>query len=188
VPQLNAGVTLMNRGGSVWRTTSIQGTPSAALPPTANGLTLTKTVWTMAGQPADMAALRQNDRVMIVLSGQMANNYYRQMGVIDLLPAGLEIETLLTGDDNKPYPWLGSLTGTDMTDSRDDRYVASFSIGSQYRESDPKKVVTPPSFRVAYIARTTVPGTYIMPAGVVEDMYTPGILARTTVGTMTVNQ
>jgi uncharacterized protein YfaS (alpha-2-macroglobulin family) len=118
----------------------------------------------------------------------MDNNYYRQMGVIDLLPAGLEIETILTGDDNKPYPWLGTLTGTDMTDSRDDRYVASFSIGSQYRNTDAKTVVVPPTFRVAYIARTTVPGTYTMPAGVVEDMYTPGILARTTVGVMTVRQ
>ncbi|HEX2590942.1 MAG TPA: alpha-2-macroglobulin [Rhizomicrobium sp.] len=187
VPQLTAGITLQNRGGSVWRSASIQGTPSSALPPTANGLTLTKTVWTMSGQPADMSALHQNDRVMIVLSGQMDNNYYRQMGVIDLLPAGLEIETLLTGDDNKPYPWLGTLTGTDMTDSRDDRYVASFSIGSQYRSTpDPKVPVVPPTFRVAYIARTTVPGTYIMPAGVVEDMYTPGVLARTTLGTMSV--
>jgi uncharacterized protein YfaS (alpha-2-macroglobulin family) len=186
VPQLMAGINLLNKGGSVWRTTSVQGTPSVALPPTANGLTLTKTIWTMAGQPADMSSIKQNDRVMVVLSGQMDNNYYRQMGVIDLLPAGLEIETILSGDDNKPYPWLGTLTSTDMTDSRDDRFVASFSIGSQYRNSDAKTPVTPPTYRVAYIARSTVPGTFIMPAGVVEDMYAPSIMARTTVGTMSV--
>jgi hypothetical protein len=188
VPQLNAGITLLNKGGQVWRATSVQGTPSSALPPTANGLTLTKTVWTMAGQPADLSSIRQNDRVMVVLSGQMGNNYYRQMGVIDMLPAGLEVETILTGDDNKPYPWVGSLTGTDMTDKRDDRFVASFSIGSQDRDPDSKKVVVPPSFRVAYIARATVPGTFIMPAGVVEDMYAPAVMARTTVGTMSVKQ
>jgi uncharacterized protein YfaS (alpha-2-macroglobulin family) len=188
IPQIYAGVNLTNKGGSLWRTTSVQGTPSSALPPTANGLTLTKTVWTMAGQPADMSSVRQNDRVMIVLTGQMANNYYRQMGVIDLLPAGMEIETILTGGDNKPYPWLGSLTGTDMTDSRDDRFVASFSIGSEYRNSDTKTVVVPPTFRVAYVARATVPGTFIMPAGVVEDMYSPTVMARTTVGTVSVKQ
>jgi hypothetical protein len=142
----------------------------------------------MAGQPADMSSIKQNDRVMVVLSGQMGNNYYRQMGVIDMLPAGLEVETILTGDDNKPYPWLGTLTGTDMTDKRDDRYVASFSIGSQDRSPDSKTVVTPPTFRVAYIARATVPGTFIMPAGVVEDMYAPSVMARTTVGTMSVKQ
>src|SRR5262249_39243494 len=128
IPQLTAGVTLTNRGGQVWRTTSVQGTPSSALPATANGLTLTKTVWTMAGQPADLAGMKQNDRVIVVLSGTMENNYSRQMGVIDLLPAGLEIEAPLAGDDAKPYPWVGTLTSTDMSDARDDRYVASFAI------------------------------------------------------------
>src|SRR5262249_25562830 len=141
-----------------------QGTPSSALPASANGLTLTKTVWTMAGQPADLAAMKQNDRVIVVLSGTMDNNYYRQMGVIDLLPAGLEIEAPLAGDDAKPYPWVGTLTSTDMSDARDDRYVASFAIGSQYRNTDAKTPVVPPSFKVAYVARATVPGTFMMPA------------------------
>jgi hypothetical protein len=186
LPQLASGVTLTNRGSGVWRTTSVQGTPSSALPPTATGLTLTKTVWTMAGQPADLGGLRQNDRVIIVLSGQMANNFYRQMGAIDLLPAGLEIEAPLSTDDAKPYPWVGALTTTNMADAHDDRFIAAFNIGSEYRETDPKKVVVPPTYRVAYIARATVPGTFVMPAGVVEDMYTPSIFARTEVRQMSV--
>ena len=62
-----------------------------------------RAIWTMSGTPADLANLHQNDRVMIVLTGQMPNNFYRQMGAIDLLPAGLEIEKPLTGDEGKPY-------------------------------------------------------------------------------------
>jgi uncharacterized protein YfaS (alpha-2-macroglobulin family) len=189
--QLNAGITLLNRGDApVWRTSSVQGTPSVPLPAEANGLTLKKTVWTMSGQPADLATLKQNDRVMIVLEGQMANNFYRQMGAIDLLPSGLEIETAVAGDDGKAYPWLSTLNDVTMEDARDDRFVAAFSIGSQYQEKpDPKKPPpAPPSYRIAYIARAVTAGTFAMPAGVVEDMYAPDIHARSEMGSVTIGQ
>jgi hypothetical protein len=189
--QLNAGITLLNKGDApVWRATSVQGTPSVPLPAEANGLTLKKTVWTMSGQPADLATLKQNDRVMIVLEGQMANNFYRQMGAIDLLPAGLEIETPVAGDDGKAYPWLAALSDVTMEDARDDRFVGAFFIGSQYQEKpDPKKPLPPPpTYRLAYIARAVTAGTFAMPAGEVEDMYAPDIHARSEMGTVTVGQ
>jgi len=186
--QLAQGLTLLNKGdATVWRTTSVQGTPALALPAMANGLTLNKSVWTMSGTPADLSNIHQNDRVLIVLSGQMPNNYYHQMGLIDLLPAGLEVELKLGGDDAKAYPWIGgNLADLSMSDSRDDRYVAAFDIGSQYRPSDNKKPEPTPAFRVAYIARAVTTGTFAMPAGVVEDMYAPGVMARTTVGSVTI--
>ncbi|HEX4294655.1 MAG TPA: alpha-2-macroglobulin [Rhizomicrobium sp.] len=186
--QLAQGLTLLNKGdATVWRTTSVQGTPALPLPPMANGLTLNKSVWTMSGTPADLGNIHQNDRVLIVLSGQMPNNYYHQMGLIDLLPAGLEVELKLTGDDAKPYPWIGgNLADLSMSDSRDDRYVAAFDIGSQYRPSDNKKPEPTPAFRVAYIARAVTTGTFAMPAGVVEDMYAPGVMARTSIGSVTI--
>ena len=96
--QLNAGITFLNSGdAAVWRTTSVQGTPGAPLPAEANGLTLDQDDLDDGGTPADLSNLNQNDRVMIVLNGQMPNNFYRQMGVIDLLPAGLEIENAARG-------------------------------------------------------------------------------------------
>ena len=125
---------------------------------------------------------------MIVLEGQMANNFYRQMGAIDLLPAGLEIEMPVAGDDGKTYPWLGTLNDVTMEDARDDKFVAAFNIGSQYQEKpDPKKPLpAPPTFRLAYIARAVTAGTFVMPAGVVEDMYAPSVHARTAMGTVTI--
>ncbi len=185
--QLAAGLNFLNKGdAAVWRTTSVQGTPALPLPAFANGFTLNKQVWTMAGTPADLANVHQNDRLMVVLSGQMPNNYYHQMGMIDLLPAGLEVETPLSGDDGKVYPWLGTLNFLSMSDARDDRYVAAFDIGSQYRPSDPKKPEPQPSFRVAYVARAVTTGAFVMPAGVVEDMYAPGVMARTAMGSVTI--
>ena len=185
---LAGGVTVVNKGDApVWRTVSVQGTPSAPLPAEARGLTLHKTVWTMGGQPADLASLKQNDRVIVVLQGTMDNNLYRRMAVTDLLPAGLEIESTLAGDDAKAYPWLGSLTGTDVQEARDDRYVAAFNIGSMYHPRNRKKPEPQPAYRLAYIARAVTPGQFVMPAAVAEDMYTPGIMARTTMGKLDVS-
>ncbi|HEX3675578.1 MAG TPA: alpha-2-macroglobulin family protein, partial [Rhizomicrobium sp.] len=190
LPQLQKGIAILNRGDAgVWRTVSVQGTPSIPLPAEANGLTISKTVWTMAGQPADLASLKQNDRVMIEISGQMQNNFYRQMGAIDLLPAGLEIEMPISGDEGKSYSWLsGSLNDVSKEDARDDRFVAAFNIGSQYQEKpDPKKPPPPPpSYHIAYIARAVTQGSFAMPAAVIEDMYTPAVHARSAMGTVTI--
>jgi hypothetical protein len=123
---------------------------------------------------------------MIVLSGTMPNNYYHQMGIIDLLPAGLEIENALSGDDGKAYGWLNTINDMIMTDKRDDRYVAAFNIGSEYRSTDPKKPEPQPNFRIAYIARAVTTGTFVLPGGDVEDMYAPGVAARTSIGSVTV--
>ena len=188
--QLGGGITLVNKGdATVWRTVSVQGTPALPLPAAANGLTLHKSIWTMSGTPADLANLHQNDRVIVELSGQMANNYAHQMGAIDLLPAGLEIEQTLAGDDAKVYNFLDTLTDTSMADKRDDRFVAAFTIGSSYRGAPDKKKPEPqPVFHIAYIARAVTAGTFVMPAGVAEDMYLPGTIGRTTLGTVTVKQ
>ena len=188
--QLSSGIAILNKGDAgVWRTVSVQGTPAQPLPMETSGVTLTKTVWTMSGAPADLSNLHQNDRVIVVLKGQMPNNYYRQMGAIDLLPAGLEIEMPLSGEDGKAYAFLEALSDTTMTDARDDRFVGAFTIGSQYRDDSAaakKKPEPQPVFRLAYIARAVTTGTYVMPAGVVEDMYTPSIHARTTLGSVTI--
>jgi uncharacterized protein YfaS (alpha-2-macroglobulin family) len=108
------------------------------------------------------------------------------MGAIDLLPAGLEIESALSGDEAKAYPWLRSSSELTMADKRDDRFVASFDIGSEYRWSDPKKPEPQPVFTIAYIARAVTTGTFVMPGGVVEDMYAPGVVARTSMSSVTV--
>ncbi len=186
--QLDTGLTLLNRGDAlVWRTTSVQGTPIKALPAEQSGLTLTKTIWTMGGSPADLSRLHQNDRVIVELTGTMQHNIYRQMGAIDLLPAGLEIELPLSGADGKPYPFLQTLSDTTMTDARDDRFVAAFAIGSQYSgTADRRKPEPQPVFRLAYIARAVTTGTFVMPAGAVMDMYAPSVHARTAMGAVTI--
>jgi uncharacterized protein YfaS (alpha-2-macroglobulin family) len=186
--QLDRGITFLNRGDAqVWRTVSVQGTPSAPLPAASSGITIAKAVWTLSGSPADLKNLRQNDRVIIELTGKLPNNYARQVGIIDLLPAGFEIEQTLSGDEGKPYNLNGTLTDLSLSDKRDDRYVAAFTLGSRYNTYSNKKEPEPqPGFRTAYVVRAVGVGTFVMPAAVAEDMYAPGVMARTTMGTVTI--
>jgi len=186
--QLDKGITLVNKGDAqVWRTASVEGTPSAPLPAVGNGIVVNKAAWTMSGSPADLRNLRQNDRVIIEISGRMQSNFARQVGIIDLLPAGFEIEQTLSGDEGKPYNLVGTLTDLALSDKRDDRYVAAFTIGSRYSAyTDSKKEEPQPGFRVAYVVRAVGVGTYVMPAAVVEDMYSPGVMARTAMSTVVI--
>jgi uncharacterized protein YfaS (alpha-2-macroglobulin family) len=186
--QLDAGVTLANRGDAgVWRSTAVSGTPNAALPAMANGFTVSKSVWTMSGAPADVGALHQNERVIIEISGQMPNDLYHQMGVIDLLPAGLEIEQPLKGDDAKAYPFVGALTDANLEDARDDRFVAAFDIGERYRPINRKGPEPTPAFHVAYIARAVSVGHFALPAASAEDMYAPALRARSAMGALNIS-
>lgn len=179
--RLAAGLVFRNAArGDVWRTVSLSGPPREAPPSMSNGYSIDKNVFRLDGTAADLNNIRQGDRVIVVISGQPegARNYPTVL--VDLLPAGLEIETLLTPEDgaggtnydgtvrNGPFAWIGQITYTQVSEARDDRYVASANLHGQ--------------FRYAYIARAVSPGRYTMPAAQVEDMYRPGVMARTSTG------
>jgi uncharacterized protein YfaS (alpha-2-macroglobulin family) len=186
--QLEKGITLANKGdATVWRTVSVQGTPSAPLPAASSGMTLSKAVWTLSGSPADLKNLKLNDRIVIEITGRLNSNVARQVGVIDLLPPGLEIEQVLKGNEAKPYNINGTLTDLSLADKRDDRFVGAFTLGSRYYAYGNQNAAEPqPGFRIAYVVRATGAGTFAMPAAVAEDMYAPGVSARTTMGTVTI--
>jgi hypothetical protein len=182
--EASKGVGLRNAGQKdVWRIVSAEGIPAAPLPAAQNGVTLEKTVFTMDGAQANLAAARQNDRFIVRLSGEMSDNKVRQMAILDLLPAGFEIEGVVQRNENGTtlYPFVPTLAVANVQEARDDRYVATFTIGTGYEPTDPKEKakVRMPTFSFAYIVRATIPGTYAYPAGVVEDMYAPDIRART---------
>ncbi|MFT3811695.1 MAG: alpha-2-macroglobulin [Micropepsaceae bacterium] len=188
--ELAAGVSVKNAGDkSIWRVVSATGVPASPLPAAADGLTVSKAYYNLDGTPANLAMLKQNDQVVVVIEGRMATYTYRQMAVTDLLPAGFEIEgPVKAGEEGKSvYPWLEKLSYANIQEARDDRYVAAFRVGYSYRLSPREEAQTPlPSFRFAYIARATVPGTFAQPAVQVEDMYAPKILGRTTMGSVTI--
>ncbi|MEM8773233.1 MAG: alpha-2-macroglobulin [Pseudomonadota bacterium] len=171
---LEAGVAFRNEGdGRIYRTLTLSGSPLSAPLPTNQGLELTKRVATRDGRPADLSSARQNDRFVIVLSGRAQDNRLHPAIVADLLPAGFEIETILTakdgrgGEANGPFKWIGEIARPRVAEARDDRFVAAVDIRGGNR------------FTLAYVVRAVTPGAFVMPGAVLEDMYRPGVFART---------
>ena len=187
--ELESGITIRNEGDQpIWRTVTTEGVPKEMSPPSANIVSVEKTYWTLSGTPADLTTLKQNDRVIVSIKGVLQDNIRRDLVVLDLLPAGLEIEGVLSaqGNTRRSYGWLSKLSSTDVAEARDDRFVAALSVGSRYRPRRTDRPRPKPTYHVAYIARAVTPGSYVVPAAVTEDMYRPNVIARTASAKMTV--
>ena len=113
----------------------MSGAPARALPAFANGYTLRKSYFSLAGAPLDPAHLRQNDRFIVSLSGISTDGDDHRTALVDLLPAAWEIDVLIT-DDSTSYTFLGPLSTTRAIEARDDRFVAAFDLGDDWPNND----------------------------------------------------
>jgi uncharacterized protein YfaS (alpha-2-macroglobulin family) len=182
--QIAAGYDIKNTGDhAIWRTFTITGAPAKALPAVSQGYTLQKTYFHLDGSPLNPANLRQNDRFIVSLSGQVNDDKDHRTVLVDLLPAGWEIEAPIT-DDSNDYGFLGPLSTTSVEEARDDRFVAAFDLGSGWPDSsdsqdDSQPHLDPGNFQLAYLVRVVTPGSFTLPEAVVNDMYRPALMART---------
>jgi uncharacterized protein YfaS (alpha-2-macroglobulin family) len=148
-------------------------------PPRAggNGFTIARSYHDLDGQEVSVDRVRQNQRLVVVLSIEQTSDLAAQIVVTDLLPAGLEIDNprLVSSASLAAFSWLGDTTPA-HTEFRDDRFVAAFSTSGS----------NDGVIRVAYVVRAVVPGVYAHPAAQVEDMYRPDRVARTGSRFMTV--
>lgn len=179
--EIVGGVSYRNDGeGQIFRSLTVSGSPKSAPPAASQGLTLTKRVATRDGRPANLATVRQNDRLVVVITGTAADQRLHPTVIADLLPAGFEIETILEPEDgggrnrSGPYKWVGELSYPRVAEARDDRFVAAVDVRGGNR------------FTVAYVVRAVTPGEFVMPGAVIEDMYRPGVFARTSVDNVSI--
>ena len=88
-------------------------------------------VYRRDGTPADLSKVRQSELFVVVINGSRADpaRAARTL-VVDLLPAGFEIESAIPAGGRSPagYTWLKSPTDTAYTEARDDRYVAALDL------------------------------------------------------------
>ncbi len=189
-----AGYTVDNSGQSpFFRAVTVYGVPVNAPSAMANGLSLSKTVTATDGSPVDLATVKQNQRLVVHLSGGSDDNAYHQSILVDMLPAGWEIESVIhpsSPDNDNGFPWIGKITPTKSAEKRDDRFVSALDLGSQGRRfyfgaADADKT-DPKTFNVAYIVRAVTPGQFVLPAAVLQDMYRPPVMARTAAAAVTV--
>ena len=153
------------------------GVPAQDLPASSNGLAIERQFFTPDGKPADLTKVRQSDVLIVELKGKRKDSDSHQTLVVDLLPAGFEIEnTRLSGSQKTDqFSWLGDLTSPKYAEYRDDRFVAAIDLGENQD-----------SFQIAYLVRAVTPGSYRLPASSIEDMYRPSLRARTAMGDVTI--
>ncbi|MDF2141151.1 alpha-2-macroglobulin family protein [Paenirhodobacter sp. CAU 1674] len=145
------------------------GVPEVPEPAGGKGYSITRQLYAFDGSPVDPGAVKQGDRLVEVLEITPHGPVEARLMVADPLPAGFEIDNpnLLRAGDLAALDWLQVEENTEMTEFRQDRFLAALNWRSDR------------SFRLAYILRAVSPGSFHRPAASVEDMYRPDQRAQT---------
>ena len=172
-----APVTVENTGpAAVDAVLTLRGAPLDPPPGGGTGYRIARAWFTLDGDPADPAALRQGDRLVTVLTVTPQRTARARLMVSDPLPAGLEIDNpnLIAGGQPGRLAWLTLPEVAQHAEFRADRFAAAV----DWEGVEP--------FRLAYVVRAVSPGAFRHPAASVEDMYRPEFRALTDTGTVTV--
>lgn len=169
------GVSVANLGDKpIWQSISYSGVPRDEMKAEDAGFAIFRAFYTLDGKRANLDKIRQGDTLVAVIHGESTSKRDQQAMVVDLLPAGFELENerLEGGRNREELRWLPELTAARHEELRDDRYVAAFEL-NRYGDQ---------TFKFAYLVRAVSPGIFKLPAVYVEDMYQPTYFARTRMG------
>ncbi|MFA7894481.1 alpha-2-macroglobulin family protein [Pseudomonas putida] len=174
-PLLASPLTVQNQGSqTVYQQLTLSGYPRQAPPASSNGMQIRREYLGMKGQPLDLANLRSGDLVLVHLALK-ADERVPDALVVDLLPAGLELENQnlaqsaasLDNASGAVKQWRESMQNANVVhqEYRDDRYVAALKLDGYA------------TTHLLYLARAVTPGTYRVPPPQVESMYRPNLQA-----------
>ena len=150
---------------------TLSGYPAQPPAPSADNLSIRRQYLSLDGEPLKLDTLKSGDLVLVHLVVG-AKQRVADALVVDLLPAGLEIENQnlaqsaasLDDASSNVRQWRESMQNASLQhqEFRDDRYVAAFKLDGYG------------STHLLYLARAVTPGTYKVPPPQVESMYRPG--------------
>jgi uncharacterized protein YfaS (alpha-2-macroglobulin family) len=185
---LARGMRVTNDGERpVWLQVTARGVPVDPQPAASDGLSVRRRFLTLSGETANLSRLRQNDRLIVSIDGRNLEGGYHEVALLDLLPAGFEIESVLNDETIKSFPFLSGVTDTRIAEARDDRFFASLNLGERpYRSWWDQNNSFGNFYHVAYIVRAVTPGSFVLPAVHVSDMYAPRVYARSGMGSVTI--
>ncbi len=169
------GLVIANRGpDAVPASVLVTGEGMEPEPSSESGFKIERKTYAPDGREIAFDTLKQNDRVVVILTVTEIDPKLAQIVVEDRLPAGFDIENpaLLKGSDLKAFSWLPSTYTPVFSAFRDDRFVAAFSLTETGRK-------VPAQLTMAYVMRAVIPGVYTHAGARAEDMYRPDRFART---------
>lgn len=168
-------MSIQNTGKEVLYTSiEAQGFPLQTPDATESGISIRREFYSDTGKVLDLKTVRTGDLILVRLDLQSTKEYYLPDALlIDLLPAGLELEnqnlaSAVKMDDmiiegQTVSDWVYD-TDIKHTEYRDDRFVTALGLNRG-------------NSTVFYLTRAVTPGEYQIPPTLVEDMYRPYIRA-----------
>ncbi|MGE4278573.1 MAG: alpha-2-macroglobulin [Magnetospirillum sp.] len=189
--RLSKGMVVENSGsGDIFRTVSVDGVPVQPQQAEDHGVTISKKVLDLNGQPVDLAQVKRNDRLIVVLSITVPSQREGDYAILDLLPAGLEPEGMIR-PGQAGVPKLADLMETQSQELGDDRFLAIQSFPRYVREADQEEWQRGRSVysgSVAYVVRAVGVGQFALPGANAEHMYSPGLNGRTAEGRLVIGE
>ncbi|ORM67487.1 alpha-2-macroglobulin family protein [Pantoea rwandensis] len=169
--QLRQGISVKSDNASpLYGTLNVVGYPRSAPAPISNVLNITREYFTLDGKPADLTNLKSGELLVVRLKVSASERVSDAL-VVDLLPAGLELENQNLSDSSASLGESADALKESMMDMqqanikhiefRDDRFVAALALDGY----------TPGT--LLYLARAVTPGSYRLPPPQVESMYVP---------------
>ncbi len=149
---------------------NVVGYPRSAPAPMSQVLNIRREFFTLDGKSADLSQLKSGELLLVKLQVS-ASEAVNDALVVDLLPAGLELENQNLGDSSASLTSSADALKESLMDMqqttiqhiefRDDRFVAALALDGY----------TPGT--LLYLARVVTPGSYHLPPPQVESMYVP---------------
>ncbi len=157
---------------------SVVGLPAAPEEAAAHGFTLSRTLFDLDGKPLKNDTLQHHDLIVVILEGRATEASHQRIVISDLLPAGLDIETVRFADSPQlgNLSWLGTLSLARYADYRRDRFLAALDLEEGH-----------PGFRVVYLARAVTRGDFMQAGATVEKENDPAHFARTAPGRLQIS-
>jgi Large extracellular alpha-helical protein len=168
--QLNALQVTNNGSTPLWLRLDSTGYPEYAPEPMNNVLKIERHFLEADGKPKSLSTMRSGDLVLVWLEVSATQNVPDAL-VVDMLPAGLELENQnlanssanLSDNAGEVQGLVNQMQQADIQhmEFRDDRFVSAVAVNA----GQPVTLV--------YLARAVMPGTYQLPQPQVESMYVP---------------
>jgi len=142
-----------------------RGQPVRAAPAIDTRVKLTRNLLRADGTLADVRAIRQHERLVVTLVGNVGDQHVGSYKLIAPIPAGFEIETrpLARASEVAEFPFIKGSIKPKWAEAGDTAFTALVELDKD----------SSAEFMVAYVVRAVTPGKFTMPEAELSDVDDP---------------